>query len=193
MKAGFLITAVGFFLSSFCFNLGGLRILPPFIGLFIMVLGISKTRNFYSSACSRAASSVYKINAVISLFGSFVSLSKFTEESPLGSVLPMLPFIYALSAVACAVGVVFLFVQMSEYFTKYSTCAQMWKAVRIVIPVLYSASQILVAAYEITSFPALSNIVFFSTVGVNLLLTLFLIVAAFLDHSAVKKESPLAE
>ncbi len=193
MKAGFLIKAIGFFLSSFCFNVGGFRILPPFIGLFIMVLGISKTRNFYSSDRSRAASSVYKINAVLSLFGSFVSLSKFTDESPLGSVLPALPFIYALSAVMCAVGVVFLFVQMAEYFVKYSTCAVMWKAVRVVIPALYSASQILVAVYEITSFSALSDIVFFSTVGANLLLTLFLVIAAFSDHSAVRKESPSAE
>lgn len=193
MKAGFLITAVGFFLSSFCFNVGGIRILPPFIGLFIMILGLSKTRNFYSSAYSRAASSVYKINAVLSLFGSIVSLSKYTEESPLGPILPALPFIYALSAVLCAVGIVLLFVQMAEYFIKYSTGAPMWKSVRIIIPALYSASQFFVAAYEVTSFSALSNIVFFSTVGVNLLLTLFLVIAAFSDHSAVKKESPSAE
>ena len=193
MKAGFLITAVGFFLSSFCFNVGGFRILPPFIGLFIMVLGLSKTRNFYSSAYSRVASSVYKINAILSLFGSTVSLSKYTDESPLGPVLVALPFIYTLSAVLCAVGIVFLFIQMSEYFVKYSTCAVMWKTARIVIPALYSASQLLVAAYEITQNTAMSNVVFFSTVGVNLLLTLFLVVAAFSDHSAVKKEIPSAE
>ena len=158
-----------------------------------MILGISKTRNFYSSGFSRAASGVYIINAVLSLFGSFVSLSKYTDESPLGFVLPALPFIYALSAIACAVGIVFLFVQMSEYFTKYSTCAPMWKTVRIIIPAIYSASQIFVAVYEVTSFSVLSNIVFFSTVGANLLLTLFLLIAAFSDHSAVKKESPSAE
>ena len=61
MKAGYIISAIGFFLSSFYFNVSGIRILPPFIGLLIFVLGLSKIRNFYSSSSSRVASITLKI------------------------------------------------------------------------------------------------------------------------------------
>ncbi|MBR5452596.1 MAG: hypothetical protein IKV54_00815 [Clostridia bacterium] len=188
MKAGYIISAIGFFLSSFYFNVSGIRILPPFIGLLIFILGISKIRNFYSSSSSRAASVTLKINALVSCLGSVISLSRYSAETPLAFLLPALPYIYALSNILSAVCILFFFIQASEYFAKYSTLASMWKAVRVVVPTVYAVCRLIYAVGEIV--PMGNYFSFISVVGpsVDLLVLVFMLIAAYSDHTAVAKE-----
>lgn len=193
MDAGYTISAVGFFLSSFYFNVGGVKILPPFIGLLIFMLGISKMRNFYSSGSSKILSISVKINVLVSCLGSAISLSKISSDTPLAALLPALPYIYILSNILSAICILFFFIQASEYFEKYSINAGMWKAVRIVVPAVYIICRLIYSVGEFI--PTVNNFSFITVIGtfIDLLVTVFMFIAAYSDHSAVAKETSYSD
>jgi len=188
MKAGYIISAIGFFLSSFYFNVSGIRILPPFIGLLIFVLGLSKIRNFYSSSSSRVASITLKINALVSCLGGVVSLSKYSADTPLAGILPLLPYIYILSNILSVVCILFFFIQASEYFSKYSTLAPMWKSVRVVVPTVYAVCRLIYAVGDIIPMGNYFSFISVACPFVDLFVITFMLIAAYSDHTAVAKE-----
>ena len=186
--AGYVLISVGFFLSSFFLNLEGLRVLPPFIGFLIMVCGLSKIRNFHSTVFAKVSQIILIINSVISAAGSFISLSRYAQDTLLEWLLPVLPWIFAVSCILCAAQISMLMIHTSSYFERYLPEKRLWKPVCYAVSAIYSAFKIIEAAREASiagNLPALFDYLILLSCA---LLFVILIISAFSNHSALDAE-----
>ncbi|MBP5237078.1 MAG: hypothetical protein J6128_06130 [Clostridia bacterium] len=189
MRAGFITISVGFFLSTFSLNIEGIRILPPFIGLLIMICGLSKIRNYYSSLSAKASEILLIVNSIVSAAGSLVSLSKYAPDTLLESILPALPYVFAVSCILCAAEITLLMIHTVSFFERYRPENRLWKPVCYTVSAVYSAFKILEAAAELSLIAGFPPIMAYSDLFICVMVLVLLVLAAYSGHSAIEGDT----
>ncbi|MBO4219505.1 MAG: hypothetical protein J5933_01090 [Clostridia bacterium] len=188
MRAGFITISVGFFLSSFFLNIEGIRILPPFIGFLVMTCGLSKARNYYSSAFAKISETVLIVNSIVSAIGSLVSLSRYAPDTLLENILPALPYIYAISCILCAAEISLLMIHTVSFFDRYSPDNRFWKPACYSVSAVYSAFKIMEASSELSLIAGFPSFMAYAEIVVFAVLLILIIAAAISSHSILEAD-----